>query len=102
MPIPSKATLKWLVSKVDTILKNHKQSGHHYSGEERLQEIMNNFLNPKGKNVDYSHFYAFLMLEEKHLKFASWHLEEGIGASAGFRTVGGGVTAVKKNGMFRK
>lgn len=33
------------------------------------------------------------MLEEKDLKFTSWQLEEGIGASAGFGTVGGGVTA---------
>lgn len=91
-----KGYIKMVVSKVETILKNHKQSGHHSSGEERLQEIKNNFLNPKGKNVDYSYFYAFLMLEEKDLKFASRHLEEGIGASAGFGTVGGGVTAVKK------
>jgi hypothetical protein len=91
-----KGYIKMVVSKVETILKNHKQSGHQSSGEERLQEIKNNFLNPKGKNVDYSYFYAFLMLEEKDLKFASWHLEEGIGASAGFGMVGGGVTAVKK------
>jgi hypothetical protein len=82
--------------KVETILRNHKQSGHHSSGEERLQEIKNNFLNPKSKNIDYSYFYAFLMLEDKDLKFASWQLEEGIGTSAGFGTVGGGVTAVKK------
>jgi hypothetical protein len=42
------------------------------------------------------------MLEEKDHKFASRNLEEGIGASAGFGTVGGGITAVKKNGTFRK
>jgi hypothetical protein len=36
------------------------------------------------------------MLEDKDLKYASWQLEEGIGTSAGFGTVGGGVTAVKK------
>ena len=84
------------MAKVETILRNHKQSGHHSSGEERLQEIKNNFLNPKSKNIDYSYFYAFLMLEDKDLKFASWQLEEGIGTSAGFGTVGGVVTAVKK------
>jgi hypothetical protein len=91
-----KSYIKTVVAKVETILKNHKQSGHHSSGEERLQEIKNNIL-----NSNYSYFYAFLMLEEKDLKFASRQLEEGIGASAGFGTVGGGVTAVKKAKCLR-
>jgi hypothetical protein len=89
-----KGYIKMAVVKVETILKNHKQSGHHSSGEEKLQEIKNNFLNPKCMNIGYSYFYAFLMLED--LKFASRQVEEGIGASAGFGTVGGVVTAVKK------
>jgi hypothetical protein len=66
-----KAYIKSVVAKVETILKNHKQSVHHSSGEERLQEIKTNFLNPKGKNIDNRYFYAFLMLEEKDLKFTS-------------------------------
>jgi len=70
-----KGYIKMFVAKVETILKNHKQSGHHSSGEERLQEIKNNFLNPKGRNIDYSYFYAVLMLEEKDLKFSSRQLE---------------------------
>jgi uncharacterized protein YaaR (DUF327 family) len=70
-----KGYIKMFVAKVETILKNHKQSGHHSSGEERLQEIKNNFLNPKGRNIDYSYFYAFLMFEEKDLKFSSRQLE---------------------------
>jgi hypothetical protein len=53
-------------------------------------------LSPKGKNVDICYFYAFLMLEEKDLKFASRQLEDGVGASAGFGTVGGGARAAKK------
>ncbi len=36
------------------------------------------------------------MLEDKDLKFASWQLEDGVGASAGFGTVGGGATATKR------
>jgi hypothetical protein len=36
------------------------------------------------------------MLEDKDLKFASPQLEGGIGASAGFGTVGGGTTVVRK------
>jgi hypothetical protein len=91
-----KGYIKSVVAKVETILKNHKQSGHHSSGEERLQEIKNNFLNAKGKNIDLSYFYAFLMLEDKDLKFASRQLDDGIGASAGFGTVGGGATAARK------
>jgi hypothetical protein len=83
-----KGYIKSVVAKVETILKNHKQSGHHSSGEERLQEIKNNFLNAKGKNVDLSYFYA--------LKFTSRQLDDGIGASAGFGTVGGGATAARK------
>jgi hypothetical protein len=81
--------VKSTVQKVETILKNHQQSGHHSSGDERLLEIRNNFLSPKGKNVDTGFFYKFLMLEDKDLKFASRSLEGGVGASAGFGTVGG-------------
>jgi len=40
------------VQKVETILKDHQQSGHHSSGDERLLEIHNSFLSPRGKNVD--------------------------------------------------
>ena len=36
------------------------------------------------------------MLEDKDLKFSSWQLEGGIGASASFGTVGGGTTASRK------
>jgi len=74
-------------------LKNHQQSGHHSSGNERLIEIKSSFLSPKGKNVDIGNFYAFLMLETKDLKFASRSLEPDVGASAGLGTVGGGVAA---------
>jgi hypothetical protein len=53
-------------------------------------------LNAKGKNVDMSYFYAFLMLEDKDLKFASRQLEDIVDASAGFGTVGGGAAATRK------
>jgi len=91
-----KGYVRTVVSKVETILKNHHQSGHQSTGEERLIEIKNSFLSPKGKNIDMSYFYAFLMLEDKDLKFASRQLEDGVGASAGFGTVGGGATATKR------
>jgi len=81
------------VQRVQTILKNHKQSGHHSSGDERLMEIRNSFLSPKGKNVDMGLWYAFLMLEDKDLNFVSRNLQEGVGAAAGLGTVGGGVAA---------
>jgi hypothetical protein len=89
-----RSLVKSTVQKVETILKNHQQSGHHSSGDERLLEIRNSFLSPKGKNVDMGIFYAFLMLEDKDLKFASRSLEDGVGASAGFGTVGGGTAVV--------
>jgi len=57
------------VQKVETILKNHKQSGHHSSGDDRLLEIRNSFITNKGKNLDMGTFYAFLILEDKDLKF---------------------------------
>ncbi len=84
------------INKVETILKNHHQSGHHTSGNERLQEICNSYLSPKGKNIDLAFFYAFLMLEEKDLHFVSCRLDEGVGASAGFGTTGGGVSVLQK------
>jgi len=80
------------VQKVETVLKNHKQSGHHSSGNETLLEIRNSFISPREKNVHMGIFYAFLMLEDKDLKFASRSLENGIGASAGLGTVGGGAS----------
>jgi hypothetical protein len=80
------------VQKVETVLKNHKQSGHHSSGDERLLEIRNSFISPRGKNVDMGIFYSFLMLEDKDLKFASRSLENGVGASAGLGTVFGGAS----------
>lgn len=70
------------------ILKNHQQSGRHSSSDERLLEIRNSFLSPKGKNMDMGIFYAFLMLEDKDLKFASRSLEFGIRASTGLGTAG--------------
>jgi len=85
------------------ILKNHQQSGRHSSSDERLLEIRNSFFSPKGKNVDMGFFYAFLMLEDKDLKFASPSLEDGVGASAGLGTVGGGVAVAvnqKREGCF--
>ena len=85
-----------IVARVETILRNHQQSGHHSSGDERLHEIKTSFINPKGKNMDMSFFYAFLMLEDKDLKFASRQLDEGVGAAAGFGTVGGGADAKRK------
>jgi len=85
------------VQKVQTILKNHKQSGHHSSGDERLIEIRNSFLSPKGKNVDMGIWYAFLMLEDKDLNFVSRNLQEGVGAAAGLSTVGGGAAATTSN-----
>jgi hypothetical protein len=75
---------------VKTIKKNHQQSDYHSSGDERLEEICSSFLSPKGKNVDIPFFYAFLMLDTVDLTFVSRKLEDGVGASAGFGTVGGG------------
>jgi hypothetical protein len=83
--------VKSTVQKVETILKNHQQSGHHSSGDERLLEIRNSFFSLQGKNVDMGIFYAFLMLEVQDLKFASRSFEGDIGACAGLGTVGGGV-----------
>jgi hypothetical protein len=60
-----------VVSRVETIKKNHQQSGHHSSGDERLQEIRSSFLSPKGKNVDIPFFYAFLMLDNVDLTLAT-------------------------------
>jgi oligoribonuclease NrnB/cAMP/cGMP phosphodiesterase (DHH superfamily) len=90
-----KGYIRTVVSKVETILKNHQQSGHHLTREERLVEIKNSFLSPKGKNVDMSYFYVFLMPEDNNLNFASRQLEDGVGASAGFGKVGGGAPAAK-------
>jgi hypothetical protein len=92
-----RALVKSTVLKVETTLKNHKQSGHHSSGEERLLEVKNDFITPKGKNIDMGTFYAFLMLEERDLKFVTRSLELGIGASAGLGTVGGGAPAAMSN-----
>jgi hypothetical protein len=79
-----------VVSRVETKLRNHQQSGHHSSGNERLEEIRNSFLSSKGKNVDIPFFYAFLMLETTDLTFVSRKLGDRIGANAGFGAVGGG------------
>jgi hypothetical protein len=62
-----------IVSRVETILHNHQQSGHHYTGDKHLHEIKSSFLNAKGKNMDMSYYYAFSMLKDKDLKFASHH-----------------------------
>jgi hypothetical protein len=78
-----------VVSRVETILRNHQQSGHHSSGNKRLEKIRYSFLSPKGKNVDIPFFYAFLMLETTDSTFVSRKLGVGVGASAGFGTVGG-------------
>jgi len=48
--------VKSTVQKVETALKNHQQSGHHSSGDERLLEIRNSFISPRGKNVDMGIF----------------------------------------------
>jgi hypothetical protein len=90
---PIRALVRSTAQKVETILKNHKQSGHHSSGDDRLLEIKNSFITHKGRNLDIGNFYAFLMLETKDLKFASRSLEPGVGASAGLGTVGGGAAA---------
>jgi hypothetical protein len=42
------------VQKVETILKDHKQSRHHSSSDDRLLEIKNSFITHKGRNVDIS------------------------------------------------
>ena len=47
-----KGYVKTVVAKVETILKNHQQSGSHSSGDERLNEIKTSFLSPKGKSID--------------------------------------------------
>jgi hypothetical protein len=79
-----------VVSRVETILRNQRQSGHHSSGNERLEEICYSFLSPKGTNVDIPFFFAFLMLETTDFTFVSRKLGDGVGASADFGTVGGG------------
>mmetsp|Transcript_3838 Transcript_3838/g.5703 ORF Transcript_3838/g.5703 Transcript_3838/m.5703 type:complete len:126 (-) Transcript_3838:1537-1914(-) len=85
------------VQKVETILSNHRKSGHHTSGDERLLEIKNSFITRNGKNIDMGYFYAFLMLEDKDLKFVSPSLDIGIVASVGLGTTGGGAPAVMNN-----
>jgi hypothetical protein len=51
-----------VINKVETSLT---------SGNERLKEIPNSFLGPKGKKIDLAFFYAFLMLDDKDLQFVS-------------------------------
>jgi hypothetical protein len=48
--------------------------------------------------MEMSYFYTFffLMLEDKDLKFASYQLDDGLGANAGFSTIGGGAAATRK------
>lgn len=46
--------IKSILAKMETILENHMQSGHHSSGEEHWKDIMINILNTKGKNIDLS------------------------------------------------
>jgi hypothetical protein len=78
-----------VVCRTETIKKSHQQSGHHSSGDKRLEEICSSFLSLNGKNVDIPFFYAFLMLDTVALTFVSRKLQDGAGASTGFGTVGG-------------
>ena len=87
--------VKMIASRVETILRNHQQSGPHSIGDKCLHEIKLSFLNAKGKNMDMSYFHAFLMLKDKYLKFASHQLDGGVGASAGLGTIGGGTAATR-------
>jgi hypothetical protein len=87
------ALVRSTVQKLTQFKRKHQQSGHHSSGDERLLEIKNSFLSHKGKKVDISNCYVFLILETKNLKFASRSLEPGVDVSTGFRKVGGGVAA---------
>jgi len=57
----------------------------------------NSQITNKGKNLDMSTFYAFLILEDKDLKFVSRSLQAGVGAGAGLGTVGGGASAAVSN-----
>jgi hypothetical protein len=41
-----------VVNRVETIKRNHQQSGLHSSWNEGLEEIQNRLLSPKGKNID--------------------------------------------------
>jgi hypothetical protein len=52
--------VKSMVQKVEMVLKNHQQSGHHSSGDERLLEIKNSFISPRRKNVDMGIFIPSL------------------------------------------
>jgi hypothetical protein len=79
-----------MVNRVETIKRSHQQSGHLSSGSERLEVILSSFFSPKGKNVDIPFFYVFLMLDDKDPNFVSLRLGNGIGASTGFGTIGGG------------
>jgi hypothetical protein len=46
--------------------------------------------------MDMSYFYAFFMIEDKDLKFVRCQLHDGVGAGAGFGTVGGVTTVTNK------
>jgi hypothetical protein len=63
-----RSLVKTMAQKVETILKIHQQSGHHSRGEERLLEIRNSFLSPRGKNVDMGIFYTFFDVGGQGLK----------------------------------
>jgi len=52
---------KSTVLPVEMTLKNHKQSGHHSSGEDRLLEIRNDFITQKGKTVTLALFLLFFV-----------------------------------------
>jgi len=63
-----RSLVKTMAQKVETILKIHQQSGHHSRGEERLLEIRNSFLSPRGKNVGMGIFYTFFDVGGQGLK----------------------------------
>ncbi len=91
-----------IASRVETILRNHQQSGPHSIGDKCLHEIKLSFLNAKGKNMDMSYFHAFLMLKDKYLKFASHQLDDGVGGIARFGTIRGGAAATRKKGNVQE
>jgi hypothetical protein len=109
---PNKATFKdgqdikgWVntvCTRVENIMRRHDTSGKHKSGPEKMLEIRNEYIQPKGKTLDVAYYYAYLQLHEEDLNYMSWRLDENVGVEAGVSTEGGGALAVKHKKQRRE
>jgi hypothetical protein len=109
---PNKATSKdandikgWVSTvstRVENIKRRHEVSGKHKSGHEKMLEIHNEYVQPKGKTLDVAYYYEYLHLHEEDLNYMSRRLDENVGVEAGVTTEGGGPLAVKHKKQRRE